>query len=62
MTTLTIARWGGGTSINAIPQEAWFEVDTRSESQESLEKLERELRDVALDESEPSVSWWSHWT
>ena len=42
--TLTVARWGGGTSINAIPQEAWIEVDTRSESEEQLEEVERELR------------------
>jgi tripeptide aminopeptidase len=28
--TLTIARTGGGTSINAIPEKAWAEVDIRS--------------------------------
>jgi acetylornithine deacetylase/succinyl-diaminopimelate desuccinylase-like protein len=44
--TLTIARWGGGTSINAIPQTAWLEVDTRSESDEELADLEAEIRRV----------------
>jgi tripeptide aminopeptidase len=44
-TTLTVARWGGGTSINAIPQEAWLEVDTRSESDDHLADLERRIRD-----------------
>ena len=42
--TLTVARWGGGTSINAIPQEAWAEVDARSESEESLTRVEEALR------------------
>ncbi|HSW28418.1 MAG TPA: M20/M25/M40 family metallo-hydrolase [Longimicrobiales bacterium] len=43
-TTLTVARWGGGTSINAIPQTAWVEVDARSTSEEELERLEGALR------------------
>ncbi len=43
-TTLTVARWGGGTSINAIPQEAWIEVDMRSTSEEELDRLEWLLR------------------
>ena len=37
LTTLTVARWGGGKSINAIPQEAWIEVDVRSERDHDLE-------------------------
>ncbi len=53
MATLTVARWGGGTSINAIPQEAWVEVDTRSESEGALERVEAALRSTvqhAVDE------------
>jgi tripeptide aminopeptidase len=42
--TLTVARWGGGTSINAIPQQAWAEVDARSESEPALERIEGEIR------------------
>jgi tripeptide aminopeptidase len=42
-TTATAARWGGGRSINAIPQEAWIEVDLRSEGQEELRRLEEAL-------------------
>jgi acetylornithine deacetylase/succinyl-diaminopimelate desuccinylase-like protein len=49
--TLTIARWGGGTSINAIPQMAWLEVDTRSESDEELADLEAEIRRVVAGAS-----------
>jgi tripeptide aminopeptidase len=39
-TTLTVARTGGGTSINAIPSEAWLEMDLRSEQSEALQALE----------------------
>jgi len=42
-TTATVARWGGGKSINAIPQEAWVEVDLRSEGGEELALLEAAL-------------------
>jgi acetylornithine deacetylase/succinyl-diaminopimelate desuccinylase-like protein len=45
-TTLTVARWGGGKSINAIPQDAWIEVDTRSESDVHLADLERRIREA----------------
>lgn len=40
LTTLTVARWGGGTSVNAIAQEAWAEVDCRSASDAHLEEAE----------------------
>lgn len=40
--SLTVTRWGGGTGINAIPQEAWIEVDVRSEGREELDALHRE--------------------
>lgn len=42
--TLTIARIGGGTSINAIPQSAWFEVDTRCAANRYLDDLEARIR------------------
>ncbi|MDH5588551.1 MAG: M20/M25/M40 family metallo-hydrolase [Gemmatimonadota bacterium] len=45
-TTLTVARWGGGTAVNAIPREAWIEVDTRSEAESRLETLEEGLREA----------------
>ena len=47
--TLTIARWGGGKSINAIPQEAWFEVDTRSSLNSDLASIESRLRSIVSD-------------
>ncbi len=44
LTTLTLARTGGGKSINAIPQQAWVEVDTRSADAAHLDTLEAKLR------------------
>jgi acetylornithine deacetylase/succinyl-diaminopimelate desuccinylase-like protein len=49
VSTLTVARWGGGTSINAIPQEAWAEVDTRSESESGLDGTEAALRRIVKE-------------
>jgi tripeptide aminopeptidase len=40
-TSLTVARSGGGTTINAIPSEAWLEVDMRSEGRDALLALEQ---------------------
>jgi tripeptide aminopeptidase len=48
-TTLTIARWGGGKSVNSIPQSAWIEVDMRSASDESVRTLEAEVRRIVAD-------------
>jgi len=41
--SLNVGRIGGGTSINAIPEEAWLEVDLRSENAETLDGLERSV-------------------
>ncbi len=46
LATLTVARAGGGTSVNAIPDAAWLEVDIRSESQEAIAEVERQCRNV----------------
>lgn len=43
-TTITPSVFGGGTSINAIPEETWFELDLRSVSQSELERIDREFR------------------
>ena len=44
--SLTVARWGGGTSVNAIPAEAWADLDLRSESSRHLDDGEERLRAV----------------
>jgi tripeptide aminopeptidase len=45
-TTLSVGRIGGGTSINTIPAEAWFELDLRSEALDVLQQLESDVRDL----------------
>jgi tripeptide aminopeptidase len=45
-TTYNVGRSGGGTSINAIPAEAWVEIDLRSEDQQRLLSLDRLLHDA----------------
>lgn len=47
--TLTLARVGGGKSINAIPQGAWVEIDTRSARTRSLDRLESAIREAAQE-------------
>ena len=42
--TLTVARLGGGTSVNAIPSENWLELDMRSESPAELDRVEAQFR------------------
>ena len=52
-TSYNVGRIGGGTSVNAVPFESWMEVDMRSESPESLGRIEQVFlaaMDRALDE------------
>jgi acetylornithine deacetylase/succinyl-diaminopimelate desuccinylase-like protein len=44
--SLTVARIGGGTSINAIPDAAWLEIDMRSEVPGVLPELEASVRGI----------------
>jgi tripeptide aminopeptidase len=46
-TTLTVARIGGGSAINAIPADAWLEVDVRSTAAAELDRLELDLCSAA---------------
>jgi len=43
-TTLTVARIGGGESINSIPRDGWIEVDLRSTSGTVLADLSRTVQ------------------
>ena len=40
-TSYNVGRVGGGTSVNSIPAESWMEVDMRSDSPESLARIEQ---------------------
>jgi tripeptide aminopeptidase len=43
-TSYNVGRIGGGTSVNSIPFEGWMEVDMRSESPESLDRIDEAFR------------------
>ena len=49
MTTLTVARAGGGTTVNAIPASAWLELDLRSEEQAMIAAAESACRRIAAE-------------
>ncbi len=52
-TTFNVGRIGGGTSINSIPFEAWFEFDERSPDTKSLDALDAKFNaavQAGLDE------------
>ncbi|HEX4275266.1 MAG TPA: M20/M25/M40 family metallo-hydrolase [Bryobacteraceae bacterium] len=52
-TTFNVGRVGGGTSVNAIPFEAWMEVDMRSSDKGALEALNGQYKravEQAVDE------------
>ena len=52
-TSYNVGRMGGGTSVNSVPFETWMEVDMRSESPESLSRIEQAFltaMDRALEE------------
>jgi tripeptide aminopeptidase len=46
-TTLSVGRIGGGISVNAIPDDAWLEIDLRSTSESALRTFESEIRSAA---------------
>ncbi|MBI1353634.1 MAG: M20/M25/M40 family metallo-hydrolase [Acidobacteria bacterium] len=46
-TTFSVGRVGGGTSVNSIAYEAWFEVDMRSPDKDSLETVHGKFQSAA---------------
>ena len=58
-TTFNIGRIGGGTSINAIPSEAWMEVDLRSGDMAALRALEKQFRQAVNDAVAQENARWS---
>jgi tripeptide aminopeptidase len=52
-TTCAVVRLGGGTGLNSIPQEAWLDLDLRSEDPKALAQLDVTVRaglERALDD------------
>ena len=48
-TTFSASVVGGGTSVNAIPNEVWVEVDLRSRAPDALRRLERRFLRIVED-------------
>jgi len=59
-TTFNVGRIGGGTSVNAIPYDAWAEVDMRSADPSALKFLDSKFR-KAIDDAvvEENKRWGS---
>jgi tripeptide aminopeptidase len=49
-TTFNVGRIGGGTSVNAIPSEAWMELDLRSSDASALADLDAHAQ-AAIDDA-----------
>ncbi len=57
-TTFNVGRIGGGTSVNAIPFEAWFEFDERSPDTASLDALDAKFKTaVQAGLTEENARW-----
>src|SRR6266545_4438021 len=44
--TCAVVRLGGGTGLNSIPQDAWVDVDLRSEEPRALDQLDTTVHDI----------------
>ncbi len=57
-TTFNVGRVGGGTSVNAIPFEAWMEVDLRSADRASLQALDAKFNKAVDDAARDEDARW----
>ena len=58
-TTFNVGRVGGGTSVNAIPYEAWMEVDMRSADEASLKALDKKFKAAVQSALEEENRRWN---
>ena len=58
-TTFNVGRIGGGTSVNAIPFDAWFEMDLRSASPAALQSLDAKFHRAVDDAVKAEDARWS---
>ena len=47
-TTYSASVFGGGSSINAIPEDVWVDMDLRSEAPAELSRIDAEMKRLAL--------------
>jgi len=59
-TTFNVGRVGGGTSVNAIPYEAWMEVDMRSADPASLKAVDTKFKAAVKEAVEEENARWSY--
>jgi len=59
-TTFNVGRVGGGTSVNAIPFEAWMEVDMRSADVSSLKSLDDKFNAAVRSAVEEENRRWNN--
>jgi acetylornithine deacetylase/succinyl-diaminopimelate desuccinylase-like protein len=58
-TTFNVGRVGGGTSVNAIPFEAWMEVDMRSSDKTSLEAVHTKFNNAVREAVDEENKRWN---
>jgi tripeptide aminopeptidase len=58
-TTFNVGRVGGGTSVNAIPFEAWMEVDMRSSDKASLEGVHTKFKNAVAEAVDEENKRWN---
>ena len=59
-TTFNVGRVGGGTSVNAIPFEAWMEVDLRSADPAALQDLDARFHAAIQQAVAEENTRWNH--
>jgi tripeptide aminopeptidase len=59
-TTFNVGRVGGGTSVNAIPYEAWMEVDMRSAEPAALKALDAKFHAAVRAAVEEENRRWNN--
>jgi tripeptide aminopeptidase len=59
-TTFNVGRVGGGTSVNAIPFEAWMEVDMRSADVKSLDRVNAMFKNALKEAVEEENRRWNN--
>src|SRR5262249_424306 len=57
-TTFNVGRVGGGTSVNAIPFEAWMEVDMRSADPAALKSVDQKFNAAVRSAVEEENKRW----
>lgn len=59
-TTFNVGRVGGGTSVNAIPYEAWMEVDMRSADPASLKAVDTKFNNALKEAADEENKRWNN--